>query len=451
MVGAGLAGLACAWRLTRSGFEVRTFERADRPGGRAAGTSVRGAPLDPCAHLLSTADSSLSALLAELDLIHALVPWPRDAWAQVHRGVPRPIQPRGLLGIARIPEVKLRDAWRLLRFERLLARYGSLLDPLEPERAAPLDDRSLRDFARLYFGDSVLAGWMGPLVASTCLSGDRETSRVLFLLRCIAERDGAPATLRIGIDGVASALAARLRPRFAAEVMRVELEISRKLRIQVREKQVDSTLEADAVVLAAPALESARIAEDLLTPPERDFFNAVRYTAAITLAVAARHAGPLHVRRLQVPRREGWPLDAVGLEPGAPDGCGPEGCVVAVLIADDTWSREHIAAPDEALAKELLGSLGRLYPELRRSIVFTRLSRYPRAVPRFDVGRYRALARFQGVQVDLRRQGRRLYFAGDYLAAPSVEGALTAGLRAADAVCEDLGASTAAAAVALGS
>ena len=69
---------------------------------------------------------------------------------------------------------------------------------------------------------------------------------------------------------------------------------------------------------------------------------------------------------------------------------------------------------------------------------WSRLYRLPRATPRFDVGRYREIARFESVQLDQRRSGRRLYFAGDYLMDPSWNGALLSGQRAARAVHADL-------------
>ena len=69
---------------------------------------------------------------------------------------------------------------------------------------------------------------------------------------------------------------------------------------------------------------------------------------------------------------------------------------------------------------------------------FVSLRRYREAVPRYPVGRYRDLARFRRVQLDRRAAGRRLYFAGDHLSDPTLEGAVRSGLRAAEDVCADL-------------
>jgi predicted NAD/FAD-dependent oxidoreductase len=55
--------------------------------------------------------------------------------------------------------------------------------------------------------------------------------------------------------------------------------------------------------------------------------------------------------------------------------------------------------------------------------------RFPIAWPRFDVGHYRAIARLRAVEADRVAAGRSLYFAGDWLAAPTLDGAVASGAR----------------------
>jgi predicted NAD/FAD-dependent oxidoreductase len=110
-----------------------------------------------------------------------------------------------------------------------------------------------------------------------------------------------------------------------------------------------------------------------------------------------------------------------------------------MLRATPGFAASHLDAPAEAVEKELLGALDALRPGLQRAVEFSRVLRSAAAAPRFDVGRYREIARFQRVQADQRAGGRRLYFCGDYLLHPSAEGAVVSAERAAAALCEDLG------------
>ena len=106
--------------------------------------------------------------------------------------------------------------------------------------------------------------------------------------------------------------------------------------------------------------------------------------------------------------------------------------------ANPAWSAANLEAPDEVIAKELLGYLQRTFPGASGAVRFTSLRRYRAALPCFPVGRYRQIAAFRKLQGELRHAGRRLYFAGDHLIGPTLEGAVTSGLRAASELCSDM-------------
>ena len=195
---------------------------------------------------------------------------------------------------------------------------------------------------------------------------------------------------------------------------------------------------ADAVVLAVPAPEALRLGGSLLSSSERDGLVGVRYAPGITLAAALCRSPSLRPLRILVPRDEASPIECAILESGYPASRVPEGLGLALVRATPRYASAHQGTPAEAVVKELLGALEALRPGVERAVEFTRVLRLSRMAPRFDVGRYREIARFLRVQDDRRATGRRLYFAGDYLVHPSFEGALVSAERAADAVCEDL-------------
>ncbi len=187
VVGAGIAGLGTAWRLAQRGFQVSLFEREQQPGGRARPATREGFTIERSGAIVSAADRALLSWIRELDLPELLPPRPVVS-ALAHGDRVQVIDFRSFLGIARIPGIRIHQALRLLRLPRLVARYGNRIDAERPEHAASLDDRSLADFGRLYFGTRVVEHWMGPLVTRASLADPREASRVLFLQQY---RDGA--------------------------------------------------------------------------------------------------------------------------------------------------------------------------------------------------------------------------------------------------------------------
>ena len=118
VVGAGLAGLACALKLQRAGHAVRVLEASDRPGGRI------GSDVTPDGFVL---DLGFQMLLTHFPMVQALVdvpalaPCPIDAGAVVRWGdrcydLTNPVaDPRGLFTSLRAPFISLHDKWAITR------------------------------------------------------------------------------------------------------------------------------------------------------------------------------------------------------------------------------------------------------------------------------------------------------------------------------------------------
>ncbi len=439
MIGGGLAGLRAAWRLDRRGVAVVVVEAQELTGGRTRCESADGFVFEPGGALLDASDAPLLRWIDEVGLRDELLPLRPVLSAQLARGRIHPIDPRGLRGIARIPGVRPHEALRLLRLPRLMSRYRDALDPATPERAADLDDRSLADFGRLYFGRSVMQRWMAPYATRASLGDEEEASRVQFLRRYAAHGESRPGLPRASLAELPRAASERLRVRCNMRATRVGPGADGRLRVKVRQGERKGGLDVDAVVLATPADEAAAIAKPLLSLAERDLFERVRTTPSLTLAVALRRPFAPHPQLVHFPHVEGTPLETALFEPGLEGGRAPAGRGLCELRATGAWSAAYYDAPEETVSKELVSAMATVHPGFPRAVQFSKLLRVPAAMPRFDVGRYREIARFERVQADQRRGGRRLYFAGDYLMDPSRSGALASADRAADAVAEDLG------------
>ena len=448
VVGAGLAGLAAGWHLQRAGLSVQILERRPRAGGKIDSEWIDGFCLDAALEPCSTTDRHLMGWIADLGLSDRLLPLRPAQLTQVHRGKILPIDPQRLAGVASIPGVSRLDALRLIRWRRLFARYRPLLDPSAPERAADLDYRSASDFTRLYFGDSCFERWVSPEATSLYGGDAAELSRVATLLWWARvglgrERTAIHGIARQGLQALVDEAVSKLDVRTGVEVARVDEAADGKGGFVLDCATTDGRrgeLEADAVVLATNAGEAGRLAVSIVQPAERDILSGMRSGPRVTLSVAVSRPLSGMPQLVRVPHVERHVVDVALVEPGIAEGRAPVGACTVTLRASDAFAEANVGAGDDVLEKGLIDALVRLAPDARGHVCETRLTRRAAATPRFEVGAYRALARFARVQKDRRSLGRALYYAGDHLIGPDAESAVTSGVRAARDVIADLGA-----------
>jgi predicted NAD/FAD-dependent oxidoreductase len=96
LVGAGIAGLACAARLQRAGRDVTIFDKGRRPGGRIATRRLDGAGFDHGAQFATARGPSLAAAIAAWERAGIVAPWPAASSDGATRWV-------GVPGMAAIP------------------------------------------------------------------------------------------------------------------------------------------------------------------------------------------------------------------------------------------------------------------------------------------------------------------------------------------------------------
>jgi len=440
VVGAGAAGLAAARRLAAGGCLVTVLEAGARVGGRLARATAAGASFDATGALFSTADRHVFALLADLEASERVRAVGPGGLGQAFRGRVAAVDASSRLGVARIPGVRWLDALRLVRLDRLLARYRPRLDPDAPERGAVLDDRSVRDFASLYFGRSVADRWIGPFTTAGTGNSANDASRLLFLLRVGSHRVASLATLRRGVGRLLEDAASGLDIRLGTRVEDVVRAADGGFEVGFEDDGGSGRERADAVVFATAAPQASRLGRELLATAESDFLGSVAHAPGLSIALGLAGASFEAPRRIQIPEADEGPLDAITLLPAEAAEGLPPGAGIAVATARAGWAAKQAAAADGVLLKEIADVLTPLVPGIRGEPLFARVERCGSGMPRFDVGHFRRLADFRRVLDDHRREGRRLYFAGDYLAGPWLDAALGSGRRAATDLLADLSA-----------
>ncbi len=415
VVGAGLAGLVAGFRLERAGADVTLLEAADRPGGRLGSDSLEGMEFEPASPIVPSSSPVLFGLLRELGLEESVRRIPLRA--AVLRDGRRSLRMRTRVEPGSRPWGPL----AIRRLRMLLEWFGPSLDPLEPERAGHLDDRSVADFARLYLGGRVLDQLYAPLLEVELGLDAGETSRQLLMLLMSPWGDLDLARTQ-GMSILPGELAKRLCDvRTAARVESVNPD-GRGVRLDSGEQ-----LAADAVLVATAASHVPRLVASLC-PAEERFLAGCRYQQRLQVTVALRER--VSPKDVWIAAREGGGLSGtIDVTPERESTAAGRGGLL-LLLARPTFARELWHDSDVNLCNTLLGSAEAIHPGLRERVVSLRVHRIADAIPSFAVGHYRGIARLRAEQTR-RFATRRIMLCGDYLVAPHAEGAAVAGTRAA--------------------
>ncbi len=454
VVGAGLAGLAAAFRLRSRGVDVRVFEAGRRAGGMVRSHGEGGFLAEAGPHSLSRPDEAVRALFSEAGLDdRRIVPDPeRSARFIVRDGrlIALPSRPSGILST---PLLSLGARMRLLA-EPLRARTrSSSEDEGEDESVADL-------LRRRGMGQEIVDRFLDPFVAGV-YAGDPErlSARHAFPLLSELEREhgslirgllarswrgrakrqeepgSAPPifSFRDGMEEIPRALARALSGRIHLETAVTGLtpDGDSGWRLHGAHGALDRF---DRILLALPAhrvtaLELPGEAAAALPPLSR-----VSHPPIVLLTLGFPRASgqhPMNGFGMLVPRIEGAEVLGALFPSTLFAGRAPEGHLSVATFVGGTRQPELTSLPDEALESLVRGELERLLG-IRQEPVFRHLARWERSIPQANVG----YGEVKAAAGQLERTLAGVYIAGSWRDGVSVGDALGSGLAAAERALE---------------
>jgi protoporphyrinogen oxidase len=434
VVGAGMAGLISAWRLTSQpgGPEVVVLEAARRAGGRVLSCQHGGAWVNLGAQFLA-GPGPLWQVAEELGVRHlglggfhpGLAAGGRTARADrpLRMLATLPVALRDRASVALAGLRILADYWAIvLRRDRVAARAArerlealSAAERFCGRRAGSSRDQLVRALVRFWLGaepERAAAAHAAVYLGLSVVPGRR------------VPRFATPVG---GSQALTDALSRRLAGQIVtgAEVTSVAQEedaVTVSYRLAGRERR----LRARGCIVATPADVAASLVRGL--PRELSgALTAVRYGTYVVVGVFLdAPAGPPWDRCHTVtPLRSAFqvvinPVIALGGPPGARAGA-------LLAYAGGEPARSLLSRTDREISDAFLADLYAQWPSLAGHVICTVVHRWPAAVPYWEPGGRR------GHQV-LRAGWGRIWFAGDYLGYPSMQVAAASGIAAADAV-----------------
>jgi protoporphyrinogen/coproporphyrinogen III oxidase len=430
VVGAGMAGLAAAWRLLDAGADVTIYDAAAEAGGRVRTVELDGLPADVTVQLLAGHYRRTLALASAAGLRALLVPAPgRDALWRNGRAHPMELGSVPVMATSgALPAgLKLRLLTRYVPFLRRLRRR---LDAGDLATLGDGDDESIAAWGLREIGGDFVELLADPLLATTHGIGAEETSAWYFHALSAA---GMDLTLW-AVRGGAAALPAGLARAAAGRGATLALSTAVTEVVPAGEGwRVDSaagTASYDGVVVAVPASRLAAVTP-VAAPLER-WLAGVEARPAAALLLRCETVPAADFFGLSFPAGEGEGTAAVCVQ-GAKYPGGRRGAEVLVVLPRPEAAPRLADAEPRAAFDLLMPAVRRAFPGLEQGLRRVRLVRVPDGqllVPPGAGGRIRAF--------DHGWLPPGLALAGDYLRAPSVEGAVRSGEEAAARLVEAL-------------
>jgi protoporphyrinogen/coproporphyrinogen III oxidase len=430
VVGAGLSGLAAAWRLERAGAEVTVLEQRAEPGGRVRTETVGDYLVDTGPDAATQGYERWLALIDDLGLRDRVAPT-STVIGSLRGGRVIDIDPAKTLAAAFTPVLSWRAKARLAAGAVRLRRTLTEVDTYELSRSAALDDPGVNadTFARRYFGAEVTDYLIDGAMRLTTGSGAREAS-CLGVLGALSGWSVPTVNLRGGLQAVPDGLAAGLADvRFEHTVTSVE---ERKDGVAVSATDAAGTTHefaADGCVIAS-MFHTAREIWPTLDRLAPDFGPRLRDVKliSISLGFAVLPASAAYI--ITVPTVEDPDLLLIFLQHNKAPDRAPAGHSLITLYTDTLATPRYLERSDEQLVDWAAEKMVRLWPELARHQDMSCVTRWPKGGYLADPGFWRRASELQRA---LPADGR-VALAGDLFGAGSMESSVRWGERAADRI-----------------
>ena len=430
VIGAGLAGLTAAYRLQQCGFDVTVFEARDRVGGRVWTIRKGDYIMDlGAAFYLGTYRESI-------DLIHEVGLGPLFTEVPVWGVMPK----RGdkhLLDYGKLLRTGLttralsaRSKLKALKLVGPMVKARGSLGYHSYDQVAQLDTETVREYFRRELNDELLQ-WAGrPLVSSTWVADDGDTSIALLLWTIRNMLVSTMYNLRPGVSGLPEELARRLQVRLQHPVANVA-DTGRAVEVTFTSESGGSqrTESFDACVIATQA-QYALAMFPQMDENHRVLYETTRYRrlGSICLGLSQRPKDPATYYMVS-PHEDPDTIAVIADHAKAP-GRAPEDKGLLTVLLSHEYLERTLDLGDEEVLEYAIDRARCYYGDVVDTLEEHAVARWPESVPVMDKGRFARIADFQK-RLDWTS---RVQFASDLDRISGLNGALVSGQEAANRI-----------------
>ena len=426
VVGGGISGLSCAYKLFQLGVPVTVLESEPQPGGLIGTAEQDG-------FLFETGPQSFQGIDSLLDLV-------RDVGLENHLSQANPRAPRYVLRRGKLEKIPMSP--QAIMTTSLLgagSRWRVATEAMKRTRP-PSEEESVAQFVRRKFGHEILEYLVAPFVSGV-YAGDPEklSLRAAFPTLDEWEREhgsilrgamksgpakgasGGPPPLCSfdrGMTMLPRMLAAKLGEsvRTGARVESISRAGAGGFQVRFVQQGRAEALDAGAVVIATPSYIAAHLVESIAPTVARQL-SGIAY-AAVAVAGTGYHAnqlGELNGFGVLIPRSEKHRTLGIIWNSSLFPERGRDNRVTLTSFVGGATDSEILEKTDQEILAVVQDENARILKITGQPIV-SRLWRHPKALPQYNLG--------HGHMVEAVRESERsipgLYFAGNYLEGPSI-------------------------------
>jgi oxygen-dependent protoporphyrinogen oxidase len=433
VVGAGIAGLAAAFRLQQAGAEVTVLERSDRVGGRIRTVEHDGYRMDAAASVLPTTYRRTLRLIQDAGLAAEVVSTPDML------GIARPDRVHHIRNRKRIDLLRtgLLDARSKVGLGRTLLdmyRHRAILRRPADPAIQRLDVETIEHYAKRLLTDDALHYFVEPLTGDFYMTPPAELSVVnlFLLLQTLVGADFVNSER--GMQFLPEGLARQVKVELSAEVTGIESDARGATVTWTGPSGSERVERADAVVVATPAGQAAPILPQL-DSAQREFLTGLRYARSLVVTLTLRKPPAEPAMWLTVPDRTHPDVNVMILDHNKAPGRVPVGAAMTTVYWHRNWAARHWELPDDQVVSAAIDGVAQVIPDVSGNVSNGYVWRWDPCTTARPPGGFKALAAF-AASLD---PTSPIQLAGDYFAISTVENSLASGEDAAARVIHNLG------------